>query len=83
MEDDAGDVVQRGGMRIQRVAADGGVGGVGADVQVAHAHAHGLVGVVATVDGGGVAADVEHAGVFGVAVGGGGDGTVGVRDDDG
>jgi len=33
--------------------------------------------------GGGGAGDVEHAGVFGVAVGGGGDGAVGVRDDDG
>ena len=83
VEDDAGDVVQRGGVRIERVAADGGVCGVSADVQVAYAHAHGLVGVVVAVDGGGVAADVEHAGVFGVAVGGGGDGAVGVRDDDG
>ena len=83
VEDDAGDVVQRGGVGVERVAADGGVSSVGADVQVAHAHAHGLVGVVVAVDGGGVAADVEHAGVFGVAVGGGGDGAVGVGDDDG
>ena len=83
VEDDAGDVIQRGSVRIERVATDGGICGISADVQVAYAHTHGLVGVVVAVDGGGVAADVEHAGVFGVAVGGGGDGAVGVRDDDG
>ena len=70
-------------MRIQRVAIDGRVSRVGADVQIAHAHAHGLVRVVGAVDGGRVATHVEHTGVLDVPVAGGGNGPVGVGDDDG
>ena len=83
VHNDPGDVVERGGMSIQPVAGDGRVSRVGADVQVAHAHAHGLVRVVGAVDRGRVAAHVEHAGVFDIPVTGGGDGPVGVGDDDG
>ena len=83
VHNDPGNVVKRGGVRIQRVAIDGGVSSVGADVQIAHAHAHGLVRVVGTVDGGRVATHVEHTGVLDIPVAGGGNGSVGMGDDDG